>query len=380
VKWLACAILVATLGATACGVEQSRVDAKAKVSINGKALSDVGTPAGTYVGAPLAATKVALIREIDIGEAIGGLSITAVTLGLACLDNHPPALCSNNSHLATTGSDGSFSFSVVGSETQGSLGVASTMEVVVRAARHLGETAGAVGIAEFSVQAASVQLPDLHVWQPGLRVETTGKSVQVDWPALPSLGYGSRPRYSLEFDDSQGKSVWVTGATQSGAPLDQRVLEDVNSFVRVIVRASSPAPTTSVDFTYLSGSVKVPNTAGVPPSRGAACAVVTTSGIGPYSATCSLTSGDSSRSFVAASAPSGAVIDLGTDRAVSLVVVRGCSARCRISLSSDLLAWSEAGSVSGEYATLPVTLNRSARYIRLVGTPSVAMLRQVSIW
>jgi len=372
--------MVAVLGATACGVEQSRVDANAQVSVKGKALSDVGTDAGAYVGSPLTGTKVALIKELDLGEAIGGLTITAATLGLACLDSHPPALCANNSHLATTEGDGSFSFSVVGRDTQGSLGVASTMEVVVRAARHLGETAGAVGIAEFTVQTASLQLPDLHVWQPGLRVETNGKSVQVRWPMLPSSGYGSRPRYSLDFDDSQGKVVWATGSAQSDAPLDLRLLEDVNSFVRVVARASSPASGTTVDFTYLSGSVKVPGNAGAPVSRGAACAAVTASGIGPFNAACSLTNGDFTKSFVSGASATGAVIDLGTDRAVSLVVVRGCSGQCRISLSSDLTAWSDAGSLSGEYATAPITLNRSARYIRLSGTPNVSLLRQVSVW
>jgi len=154
----------------------------------------------------------------------------------------------------------------------------------------------------------------------------------------------------------------------------------VNSFVRVVARASSPASGTTVDFTYLSGSVKVPGNAGAPVSRGAACAAVTASGIGPFNAACSLTNGDFTKSFVSGASATGAVIDLGTDRAVSLVVVRGCSAQCRISLSSDLTAWSDAGSVSGEYATAPITLNRSARYIRLSGTPNVALLRQVSIW
>ncbi len=376
---LLCAGMIVAL-VVACGVEQSRVDANAKVSIKGKALSDVATPAGTYFGAPLAYTKVALIKELDIGEAIGGLFVTAVTLGLACLDNQPPALCANNSHLAKTGSDGSFSFSVLGRDTQGSLGVASTMEVVVRVARHLGETAGAVGIAEFTVQTATLQLPDLHVWQPGLDVETNGKSVQVRWPALPSSGYGRQPTYTLEFDDIQGKAVWVTRPTHSGEPLDVRVLEDVNTTVRVVARASSPAQRTIVDFTYVSGSLKVPNTPRVPPSRGAACAAVTASGIGPFTSACSVTSGDLGKSSVSGSAASGVVIDLGADRAVSLVVVRGCSAQCRISLSSDLGAWSEAGSVSSDYASLPISLNRSARYIRLLGTPNVQLLRQVSVW
>ncbi|HEX2681439.1 MAG TPA: hypothetical protein VHQ03_09115, partial [Candidatus Dormibacteraeota bacterium] len=115
----------AVLLAAACGVQQSGLDANAAVTISGKALNANGQP--------LASTRVVLIKELDLGEAIGGLFVTAVTLGIACLADHPPALCANNSHVTTTDAAGGYSFTVKGGDTQGSLGLASTMEVMARA-------------------------------------------------------------------------------------------------------------------------------------------------------------------------------------------------------------------------------------------------------
>lgn len=369
---LAYAGLATILVAAACGLQQSGLDPNAQVTISGKALA--------ADGGPLAGTKVALIKELDIGESIGGLFVTAVTLGLACLSNHPPALCANNSHVATTGTDGSFTFSIKGSDTQGSVGLASTMEVMTRAQLLPDQTAGAVAMEEFTVEATSLQLPDLRTWTPSLSWSADAQTVRVGWPPLPSSGYGGEPRYALEFDDSHLKPAWVTGSVTPNDSIDARLIEDSSGGVHVVARASGTASGTTVDFTYLSGSIGANGTAGAPPSRGAACAPVIASGIGQFNARCPLTSGDFGNSFVTGSAPSGAVIDLGTERAVSLVVVRGCSGQCHISVSSDLSAWSDAGSLSGEFASAPITLNRSARYIRLLGTPNVPLLHQVSVW
>jgi hypothetical protein len=44
VKPFACAALAAMLVATACGVEQNRLDANAQVTVAGKALEADGTP------------------------------------------------------------------------------------------------------------------------------------------------------------------------------------------------------------------------------------------------------------------------------------------------------------------------------------------------
>lgn len=374
---LACAALFATLVATACSVEQSSLDAKAEVSITGKALAADGTP--------LVKTRVALIRELDIGQAIGGLFVTAVTLGVACLADHPPAICSNNSRIATIGSDGTYSFTVHGSDTQGSLGTASTMEVMIRVPPRTGKAAGPVALAEFKVQSSKLQLPDLQIWDPQLEVSindtpNSGPSVRLLHPSFTGDGYGQGAKYWHEFDDSKGRAAWVVGSVGPDMVLDARILEDLRGTALVGHRTSTSANSLAVDLTFLSAAIAFQGRAGPPPSRGAPCAGVTASATDAFKSPCTVTSGDFGSSSISGATSTGVVIDMGIDRPVSLLVVRGCTAQCRISVSSELTAWSEAGSVSGDYGTAPITLNRSARYIRLSSTPNVAQLRQVSIW
>jgi hypothetical protein len=372
VRRFACAVLFATLGATACGVEQSSLDANAQVTITGKALAADGTP--------MAKTRVALIRELDLGQAIGGLFVTAVTLGVACLADHPPALCTNNSHIAMTGSDGTYSFAIRGSDTQGTVGIASTMEVLIRLPPGSGQSTGALALAEFKAQTTTLQVPDLRIWNPPVDLSTDTHSVRLKRPTLPGSGYGTGAKYWLEFDGASGRAVWMVGSRGADSVVDSRILEDLRGTAHIEARTSGSSGGLAVDFTFVSGSIPFQGPAGPPPSRGASCAAVTASGTDVFKTPCTLTSGDFNSSYVSGASSNGVVIDLGTDRAVSLMVARGCSVQCRISLSSDLMAWSDAGSLSGEYATAPITLNRSARYIRLSGAPNVALLRQVSVW
>src|SRR5919109_5623806 len=146
---LPASLIAATLLVGGCGVQSSSLDPSSTVTISGKAVDAAGKP--------LANTRVVLVKELDIGEAAGGLFVTAVTLGLACIADHPPALCSQNAHMGRTDEAGAYSFSLKASETTGSFGVASTMEVVV------GGSAGA-SLAEFTVQTTSLSLPDLRLW------------------------------------------------------------------------------------------------------------------------------------------------------------------------------------------------------------------------
>lgn len=371
-RLFACTALVATLAIAACGVEQSRLDANAQVSISGRALAADGTP--------LAKIKVVLVKELDIGEAIGGLFVTAVTLGIACLADHPPALCANNSHVAMTGSDGSYSFSVRGSDTQGSAGLASTMEVLLRAQPGAGQSGGALAIAEFEVQTSPLQLPDLRIWDPQLSLSADAHSVRISRPALPGNGYGNGPKYWLEFDNDKGRAAWIIGSLGATANLDARILEDLRGTAVVGVRTTGSASSTTVDFTFVSASLPFAGSAGSPPSRGASCAPVTAGATEAFKTPCTLTSGDFSSRYVSGAAPTGVVIDLGGLHSISLVVVRGCSSQCAIAAGAELSALSDAGQVSGDYAALTLSPARSARYIRVQGSPNVSLMRQISVW
>lgn len=362
------AVIAAVVVLSACGVQQSGIDPNATVTISGKVLSADGFP--------LASTKVVLVKELDLGESVGGLFVTAVTLGLACLADHPPALCANNAHIATTDGNGSYSFSVKASDTTGSLGLASTMEVMARGAATGMQISGPASLAEFNVQTTSLALSDLRLWRPNMSFGFDGGAA---WTPLPG-SYGSSPAYSVELYDLHGNQWWVIAPMKSGDRFDSRIPEDIKGAADVAARAHGTASGTTVDFTYASDSLPFHGIAGAPPSRGAPCAAVTSSGAGAFDSSCALTGGTLGNRLPAAfSAASGVVIDLGQDRALSLVVVKGCTAQCSVALSSDLTSWSQAGTLSGAYATAPITLNRSARYVRVSGT-NIAELRQVSVW
>jgi hypothetical protein len=325
-------------------------------------------------GTALAATKLVLLKELDIGEVVGGLFVTTASLGLACLSDHPPALCADNAHLTTTDSSGGFSFSLKGGQTQGSLGTASTMELMVRAPGRSSDIAAAASMAEFQVQTATLALPDLRIWQPDLSWAAGDKP---SWSSLPG-SYGGSPAYSVEFYDLRGGQWWVTGSMKSGEPVDGRVLENLDGTFDVAARASGTANGTTVDYTYISGSVPFRADAGAPPSRGASCAAVMSSGRLVFTR-CALTSGFAQSSSQLGAGATAVIVDLGQQRAISLIVLRGCSGQCKVAVSADLTAWTDVGSATGAYTTMSVTANRSARFVR-VSTGNVTSLRQLSVW
>ena len=320
----------------------------------------------------MTSTRVVLIKELDLGEVVGGLFITAASLGLACLADQPPALCLKNAHTATTDGGGAFSFSVKGGETQGSFGVASTMEVITRTPASAGPSA----LMEFNVQTTSLNLPDLRIWDPSTQWPSDDRP---SWQALPS-SYGDSPSYSVELYDLHGNQWWVTPSTHSGDTFESRILEDLNGSFDVAGRAHGAANGTTVGYTYISTSRRVHGQAGPPPSRGAPCAPVTAGGIGTFNSSCWLTKGTLGGSSAVSGSATGFVIDLGHDSPLTLVVAKGCQVQCSVALSSDVTTWSEAGTLAGPYATTAITLNRLARYVRVSSASSAVGLRQVAVW
>lgn len=364
-KHLAAISLAAVLAA--CGVQQSSLDANTTVTISGKALSADGKP--------LASSKVVLVKELDLGEVVGGLFLTAASLGVACLADHPPAVCARNAHLATTDGAGKFSFALKGGETQGSFGTASTMEVVTRAAGGLGGVAGPSAMAEFQVQTATLSLPDLRIWDAN-----TGWTAddRVTWQALPA-SYGNSPAYSVELHDSRGNEWWAATPARPGDRIDPRVQEDLIGSFDVAARARGTANGTTVDYTYRSGWSALRGRGGVPPSRGARCAQVTSQSVGLFGA-CPLTMGAAGLSSSLSGSMNGVAVDLGVDRSVSLVVIRGCVGQCRVSVSSDGSTWTDGGTVTAMYAVKALVPAQHARFVRVMPSGDAAALRQISVW
>lgn len=359
---LAISVLVA-----ACVTQSSIRVGTTAVTISGKVLGSDG--------GPLSGTKVVLMKETALGRVINGIFFTATTLGLFCLTGQAPTLCREDSKTATTDRAGTYSFAVEGGETEAAFGAPGMMEVITGVGARPGEVTGALVVAEFNFQTVSLSLPDLRMWQPAFTPADKGGQ-RSQWDELPAP-YGASPKYYLEFSDLHRNQWWLTGATSSGSWVDQRVLEDLDGAVDVEAQAGGTARGTSVEFTYTSGAVAV-HGVGPPPSRGALCAPIKTGAIGTWSSDCYLTNADLGQVPSGLTGDSGVIIDLGRSRAITLVVVRGCVGLCKVDVSSDLSSWSDVGSVANVYDSVAVSLNRSARYVRLTG--SIGDLRQISVW
>lgn len=360
------ACIVAAVLLAACGFEQSKIDPEAVVTISGKILDSAGHP--------LANSKVALLRGVDEVTQIRDFVSAAGTIGIVCLTDTPPVACQNA--LTRTDDAGAYTFTIAGGVTQRLLGEAATMAVVVRAPAGSSEVGGPAVAAAFKVQTTTLKLPDLHIWDPKVEHDFGNATDSWNWPKLPS-GDGGSPTYGLEFADRYGWSWWLTGPTRSGKTIDVRIFEDLNGVSDLAAEAKGTATGTAVAFNYVSGSVAFRGTSGPPASRGALCAPLANGGVGTFSP-CWLTSGNLGDQTSHFYGGNGVVIDLGRETAISLVVAKGCSGRCSLALSADLATWSDAGGLSGEYATAPITRNSAARYVRITG--STGYLRQIAIW
>ena len=82
-------------------------------------------------GAPRPGVRAVLVKEADLGELLVGFPLAVGTLGLVCLADQAPAVCSK-ARRSTTGADGTFAFDLRGRDTQGMLGTASTFHLSAR--------------------------------------------------------------------------------------------------------------------------------------------------------------------------------------------------------------------------------------------------------
>src|SRR5688572_20635981 len=114
------AVLVA-ICLTVIGCSASDVDPDATVRISGRALDAQGRP--------LSGAKVLLFKQADFGEIILGTTLAIGTLSTICLLPDPPAVC-NKARTVTTDRDGAYEFELKGSDTQGTMGTESTLNVV----------------------------------------------------------------------------------------------------------------------------------------------------------------------------------------------------------------------------------------------------------
>jgi hypothetical protein len=364
-----CAAAVILAALVLAGCQASQIDTSATVTVSGRILRADGSPAG---GVP-----VGLERELTAGDALTGVVILPLTLLTACLADPPPELCrGRNVRRATTAADGTYSFQLKGGDTQSFFGNARTLSLSAELPPGPGEVAGAAVNAGFRVQTENLVLKDLQLWQPKV---TVGPG-RIGWEPLAGAG-----DYQVGVE-AGGQPVWSFGGRGREVTFDPRILEDTAGSLAVSARSSTTADGTTVSVLHRSARVAYRSTAGPPLSRGRPC----TQSAGTSPATCTLTDGDFTTQLPAPATtttavpqtgatppppPASATIDLGQPRAVSLLVVRGCT--CQVEGSADGRAWSTLGASAGSTAVVPARTS-PARYVRLTG--ALTELREISVW
>jgi hypothetical protein len=212
-------MVAATLSVVVAGCSFSTVDPSADVHVSGRALDASGRP--------LVRTKVLLLKQADIGEVVFGAVLAVGTLSTICFLPHAPAIC-EKARTATTDADGRYSFDLKGADTQGTLGTASTMQVVFSGTS---KAEGSTTVT-FTAKKAEVSLPDARLWRAGAQVSSAGGNVTLSWRPLPAAA-GNHPSYSAQVYDTRGSAQFTQPASGDHAELDRRVLEDTNGAVAV---------------------------------------------------------------------------------------------------------------------------------------------------
>ncbi|MHB8512709.1 MAG: discoidin domain-containing protein [Actinomycetota bacterium] len=378
VTWVCAAALVAL---SACST--SNVNPNASISITGSFLKQDGSPAS--------GANVSLMRQADLAEGLAAFS----SVGLECLaDKRTLSTCSHGTN-STLDSQGRFTFKLKGSDTQGFLGNAATLDLTSVLPRSGSEYDGAATTIRFQVQVDALEFP-LRFWQPTVDAVVNAQGVRVSWSELPSNVVPSsiplsRLSYDVTFDTPQADGVWTQPAQQGSITVDPRVLEDSSGTLAVVAHANAvPVPDIlgrAVDIILRSARFAYQGPAGAPESRGASCAMQLGDNSLVYQTQCTLTNGTFDHLWFPPAQPSvgatgqpAAVIDLGRSKPVSFVVVRGCSTGCAISISDDAHTWRQVvDPVSVDNLAATIAGTPSARYVRVQGQ-SVTSLRQVSVW
>ena len=373
---------VLTLSLVACG-EDSRLEPDDAVTVTGSA--------SRQDGSALAERRAVLVKEPDVGEVLAGLTAIVGSIGLACLAEEPPELCDSAS-TATTERSGQFAFSLLGKDTQGSVGQASTFNLAVRAAARPGAVSGASRTERFIIQHAQLQTPELTLWEPQLSVSADSESASVAFGALPPGATASSVTFQVE-----GAVLW-SDSYSSGEPVDARLLEDAVGTVSIGTGSTQRHGETEFEAHYESEALGFVGQAGAPPSRNAPCTATGASGAPVAIAACPMTDGNfvarlqppadtgcvpnaQGQGCEAARADRVLTVDLGVARAASLLVVRGITDAEVAELSVDGESWTGV-SMLGLAGTL--SPGTAARYVRLRSKTDNGVLprglTELSLW
>lgn len=365
-------VAVALLLVSSCG-PASKVARDAEVHVGGRIVD----------GRAALADAVVRMRVEPTGQQrFGGALLAFGTVGLSCAAGIPGELCTDNVRSATTDDEGRFGFDVTGEDVQDGLGVAQDVSFTVDAAPRGSEVSGPAVDASTLVQATRVELGALAMWRPTVRFSSRGPATaRVEWSAAPRALAGVTG-YRVVFDDARGGVAWEQ-AGGSTVTFDARVLEGTVGGVSVVAQGKRTISGAVADVRYRSPRLPYESGFTPPPSRGAACRTASANGEGKpdgqgrrpeWVRPCPLTDGD----FAALEPLTRAkVLDLGRALEVSLVVVRGCAATCRVEGSPDGRRWTPLTTVNDEYGTFAPDPRPASRYLRVGGTGAMT---ELSVW
>lgn len=370
---------VLTLSLVGCG-EDSKLEPEDQVTISGRATRDDGRA--------LSGRTAILVKEPDLGELLSGATTLIGSMGLVCLGENPPEICRSGS-TATTDDAGRFEFTLLGKDTQGSVGQASTFNLAVRAEPREGAASGASRVERFIIQRTRIQTPDLKLWEPQLSVVTDPSQARVTFGALPTGATGTRITFR-----TADALVWGEDYA-SGEAVDARLLEDATGTVSVSVSSTGERDDTEFTAQNVSESIAFTGRAGAPPSRNAVCTAAGASGVEEPVTDCALTDGDFASTLTpprdtgctsgepsceSALANHRYTVDLGEARAASLLVVRGNVRDVIVERSADGATWAAVTLEEGA-ASLPA--GSTVRYVRVRSDrddTSVRSPAEISVW
>ena len=310
-------------------------------------------------GGAVPGVRVALVRELGPSDVASGLFLLGASIGLACVVEQPPAICQSRSHYATSGPDGTFSMTLRGKETKTTAGNSAMFALSARP-----PGGNAVTTEEFRIETDNLMMPPITFWSTVPALVADAKTVHLSWGPLAASGVSKASGYRTMFSRG-GQLFWSSETTETSATIDARVLEDAEGLAWVEAKARSSAAGTDVDYTFDSPALTYKGPAGAPPYR-----VDPTAKPVPCTAPSPKKSGSAANCSI--------VFDLGSQRALALLVIRDCNARCVLQASNDQAAWSDIGTVGSRFGTLQPAAAK-ARYVR-VAMPAPTPLGIFSVW
>jgi hypothetical protein len=353
----AAVMAIAVLALVGCS-ERSRVDPNAAVRVHGTAVDTDGTSLAD--------------RPVRLGSGIGTDTAVAavVTLGLSCAGGG----CTGRVEDTTTSSDGSWSFTVRGRETQSTFGEALTQLVSTSAAPRGAQVSGASAWARFRVQRVDVALPALRLVDPHLGLAIRGHDVATTWtPVKPGP-------YELTFETGDRVPVWRATSGAPSSTIDERILEDTAGRAVVGASTTDQIAGSRVALGWRSPGVAYASSVGAPPSRGRPCTFETSTPPRGANESCELTDGDLVAPASMSPGATAVVIDLGRSVPAQLAVVRGCVDACAIDDDTGDGTWHPVSSASGDFAAVTLDGGSVTRVRVHLAAASTSRLREVSVW